>query len=102
MAQRTVEVELKILGRNHSLSCPRDERRTMLDAATKLDADLKEYLGDSKVSNRAVIDNLVALALEYLTRHMHSDAERERESARQRVEDATRRLEELEASLSES
>ena len=88
MAARTVSVPLIILGRKFSMSCSRDVRNRMLDAAEILNTDLQNALGTREASNSELIDNLIALALEYLLRELTDSDD---EDAK-RVADATERL----------
>ncbi|MYD42545.1 MAG: cell division protein ZapA [Gammaproteobacteria bacterium] len=102
MAKRTVVVELSILGRNYSMTCPSEQRDTMLAAAETLDADLQADLGSGEVSNREMIDNLVALALEYLCQNLESEGSGQDGESARRIEAATRKLQALEASIADS
>lgn len=66
MADETVDVPLTILGRTFTMSCARDVQTRMVDVAGILNRDLQNALGTHQASNSELIDNLIALALEYL------------------------------------
>ena len=92
MAARTTDVELTILGRRFSMACPRDMADSMTQAAETLDADLKASLGADDASNLEMIDNLVALALEYLCRDLDEESTQEQAVFARQIEAATAKL----------
>ena len=92
MATRSVDVDLTVLGRRFSMSCPRDMADRMTEAAETLEADLKASLGADEASNLEMIDNLVALALEYLCRDLDSEDKQEQAEFAKQIEAATAKL----------
>ena len=89
MATRTVDVTLTILGRKFTMSCTRELRDRMIDAAATLNSDLQDALGTREASNSELIDNLIALALEYQLQ----DLDEAEEQSKQRIRLATEKLE---------
>ena len=99
MAPRTINVELTILDRRFTMSCPRDVKQNMLNAAATLEADLETALSGHDASNSAIMENLVALALEYLCRELDNEIVRDQTAFVRRIESATAKLREVVASL---
>lgn len=89
MATRNVDVSLTILGRTFTMSCTRELRDRMIDAAATLDSDLQNALGTHQASNSELIDNLIALALEYQLQ----DLDETEEQNKQRIRLVTKMLE---------
>ncbi len=101
MAERNVQVELEIFGRTFPITCTRSVRNELLQAAEKLDADLRVELSERNVSNKEMINHLVALALEYLC-EMGAPSAHEETRMIQRVEAITGKLAAMDATLAES
>lgn len=101
MSEETIQVELSILGRTFGLTCTPSLERILVQAAEKLDADLRADLGDGHVSAKTMLDHLVAVTLEYLCDEMSGTARQEREAMTRRIEAATSKLHEIDIALSE-
>ncbi|MCY4093645.1 MAG: cell division protein ZapA [Gammaproteobacteria bacterium] len=101
MSEETIQVELSILGRTFGLTCTPSLEKVLVQAAEKLDADLRADLGDGQISAKTMLDHLVAVTLEYLCDEMSGAAKEEREAMTRRIEAATSKLNEIDDALSE-
>lgn len=101
MSERTIQVELSILGRKFGLSCAPSVEDSVVKAAQKLDADLRSDLGEDQISAKKMLDHLVAVTLEYLCEEMSGEAKQEKEAMTRRIEAATSKLNEIDLALSE-
>ena len=72
----------------------------MVQAAEKLDADLRADLGEGQISAKTMLDHLVAVTLEYLCDDIVGAASQERQAMIRRIEDATSKLHEIDNALS--
>ena len=101
MSEQTIQVELSILGRTFGLTCSPSLERVVVQAAEKLDADLRADLGEGQISAKTMLDHLVAVTLEYLCDEISDAANQEREAMTRRIEAATSRLQEIDVALSD-
>ena len=101
MAEQTMQVELSILGRRFALTCAPSFEKVVVQAAEKLDADLRADLGEDQVSAKTMLDHLIAVTLEYLCEDISGEANREKEAMTRRIEAATSKLNEIDIALSE-
>ncbi len=101
MSEETIQVELSILGRTFGLTCTPSLENVVVQAAEKLDADLRADLGEGQISAKTMLDHLVAVTLEYLCDEISDAANQEREAMTRRIEAATSRLQEIDVALSD-
>ncbi|MCY4130480.1 MAG: cell division protein ZapA [Gammaproteobacteria bacterium] len=100
MSEETIQVELSILGRTFGLTCAPSLEKILVQAAEKLDADLRADLGEGQISAKTMLDHLVAVTLEYLCDDIVGAASQERQAMIRRIEDATSKLHEIDNALS--
>ena len=100
MSEETIQVELSILGRTFRLTCTPSLEKVLVQAAQKLDEDLRADLGDGQISAKTMLDHLVAVTLEYLCDEMSGAAKEERDAMTRRIEAATSKLHEIDHVLS--
>ena len=101
MSEETTQVELSILGRTFGLTCTPSLEKVLVQAAKKLDADLRADLGDGQISAKTMLDHLVAVTLDYLCDELSGAAKQERDAVTRRIEAATSKLHEIDDALSE-
>ena len=101
MAEETIQVELSILGRRFGLTCAPSFKKIVVQAAEKLDADLRADLGEDQISAKKMLDHLVAVTLEYLCEEISGAANQEKEAMTRRIEAATSKLNEIDIALSD-
>lgn len=101
MSERTIQVELSILGRTFALNCAPSVEKVVVQAAEKLDADLRADLGEDQISAKKMLDHMIAVTLEYLCEEMSGETMQKQEAMTRRIEAATSKLNEIDIALSE-
>jgi len=96
MSGSSVPVSVNILDKEYMISCPEDERQSLIDSAKYLDARMREARDSGKVIGTERVAVLTALNII----HELLEHKRERNEFEQTVEDGVQRLrEKIEAAL---